>query len=86
MLKRVLRWFKKVLMVILMVCSNFEPFVLALTDSYRDQLKTHNRHVIGAHIGPTTHGKYLVLRWFKKVLVVILGLFEMVFEILLKPY
>ena len=55
------------------MCWNFEPFVLALTDSYRDELKTHNRHVIGAHVGPKTLGKYKILKWFKKVLVVILG-------------
>ena len=51
---------------------NFEPFVLARTTTYRDGLKTHSRHVKGAHVGPKTPGKYWDLSWFKKVLVVIL--------------
>ena len=42
------------------------------TTSYRGELKTHSRHVKGAHFGPNTFGKYWDLRWFKKVLVVIL--------------
>ncbi len=51
----------------------FKRLVSALSDSYRDQLKTHNRQVIGAHDEPKTLGTYGVLRRFKKVLVVILG-------------
>ena len=61
-----------VIACVLELCWNFEPFVLARTTTYRDGLKTHSRHVKGALFGPTTHGKYNGLRWFKKVLVVIL--------------
>ena len=52
--------------------GNFEPFVLARTTIYRDGRKTHSRHVLGAHFGPKALGKYWNLRWFSKVLVVIL--------------
>ena len=57
---------------VLELCWNFEPFVLARTITYRGELKTHSRHVLGAHFGPQTPGNYADLRWFKKVLVVIL--------------
>ena len=43
---------------VLELCWNFEPFVLARTTTYRGELKTHSRHVLGAHVGPTTLGKY----------------------------
>ena len=43
----------------------------AFTQSYRDELKTHSRHVLGAHLGFDTPGEYLDLRWFKNVFVVI---------------
>ena len=39
----------------------------------RDHIKTHNSHDIGAHVGHKICQKYWGLRWFKKVLVVILG-------------
>ena len=58
---------------VLELCWNFEPFVLARTTTYRYEAKTHRSHAIGAHVGPNTHGTYLDLRWFKRVLVVILG-------------
>ena len=61
-----------VIACVLELCWNFEPFVLARTTTYRYEAKTHRSHVIGAHVGPKTPGTYLVLRWFKKVLVVIL--------------
>ena len=49
-LKRVLEVFKGCLHL----CWNFEPFVSALKGSYRDELKTHSRHVLGAHVGSKT--------------------------------
>ena len=61
-----------VIACVLELCWNVEPFVLARTTTYRYEAKTHSRHVIGAHVGPKTLGQYLDLRWFKKVLVVIL--------------
>ena len=61
-----------VIACVLELCWNFEPFVLARTTTYRGELKTHSRHVKGAHVGPNTRGMYLDLRGFKKVLVVIL--------------
>ena len=61
-----------VIACVLELCWNFEPFVLARTTTYRYEAKTHSRHVIGAHVGPKTRGKYWDLRWFKKVLVVTL--------------
>ena len=48
-----------------------ETFVLARTTTYRDGLKTHSRHVIGAQFGPKTLGTYWDLSWFKEVLVVV---------------
>ena len=53
------------------VCWNFEPFVLARTTTYRYEAKTHRSHVIGAHVGPTTLGKYWDLTWCEQVLVVV---------------
>ena len=61
-----------VIACVLELCWNFEPFVLARTTTYRYEAKTHRSHVIGAHVGPKTLGTYWDLRWFKKVLVVIL--------------
>ena len=61
-----------VIACVLELCWNFEPFVLARTTRYRGELKTHRRHVLEAHVGPKAPGKYKNLRWFKKVLVVIL--------------
>ncbi len=52
---------------------NFDRIVSALRPSCRDDLKTHSRHVLGAHFGPKTTQKYVVLKWFKTVFVVILG-------------
>ena len=43
-----------VIACVLELCWNFEPFVLARTTSYRGELKTHSRHVLGAHFGPQT--------------------------------
>ena len=43
-----------VIACVLELCWNFEPFVLARTTTYRDGLKTHSRHVKGAHVGPKT--------------------------------
>ena len=57
---------------VLELCWNFEPYSLARTYTYGDGLKTHSRHVKGAHVGPKTPGKYWDLMWFKKVLVAIL--------------
>ena len=34
--------------------KNFKRLVSALSASYRDELKTHSRHVLGAHFGPKT--------------------------------
>ncbi len=31
---------------------NFDRIFSALRPSYRDELKTHSRHVLGAHVGP----------------------------------
>ncbi len=39
----------------------------------RDHIKTHKSLHLGEQIGHNICQKYLVLRWFKKVLVVILG-------------
>ena len=33
-------------------CWNFQPFGSALKDSYRDELKTHKRYVLGEGFGP----------------------------------
>ena len=46
---------------------NFEPFALARTTKYMDGLKTHSRHVKGAHFGPKALGTYEDLRLFQKV-------------------
>ena len=61
-----------VIACVLELCWKFEPFVLARTTTYRGELKTHRGHGIGAHVGPKAPGTYWDLRWFKKVLVVIL--------------
>ena len=42
-------------------------------ESYRDELKTRKRYHLGVHFGPKTPLKYWNLIWFKKVLLVILG-------------
>ena len=44
-----------VVWVLLHLYWNFEPFVSALKDSYRDELKTPSRDVLGAHFGPKKH-------------------------------
>ena len=36
----------------LVLCWNFEPFVSAPRDSYRDELKTHKRYALGEGFGP----------------------------------
>ena len=61
-----------VIACVLELCWNFEPFVLARTTTYRYEAKTHRSHAIEAFVGPKTPGTYCDLRWFKKVLVVIL--------------
>ena len=61
-----------VIACVLELSWNFETFVLARTTTYRYEAKTHRSHVIGAHFGLKTLGKYLDLRWFKKALWVIL--------------
>ena len=62
----------RVIACVLEQCWNFETFVLARITTYRYEAKTHSRHDLGAHVGPKALGKYCDLRWFKKVLVVIL--------------
>ena len=41
------------------------PFVLARTTTYKDGLKTHSRHVLGAQFVSQTLGRYKDLSWFK---------------------
>ena len=53
---------------------NFGRLVLAHSGGYRDELKTHSRHLLGAHFGHKTPQTYVSFRWFKTVLVLVLAL------------
>ena len=37
---------------------DYSIFLLARTTTYTYEAKTHSRHVLGAHVGPQTPGKY----------------------------
>ena len=68
------------------LCWNFEGLVLAHSGGYRDELKTHSRHLLGAHVGHKTFKKYGGLSRFKTVLVLILALLFSSSSPPLKPF